>query len=381
MRYLRVSGFRFVGLTTIIALVGILTGPACAQPASEALSPVSAGEQSSEIAVPIPGRSDPGVYDDRIVFGQSAAFTGSAQELGNNMRLGILTAFHEANISGGIHGRQLELMTLDDGYEADRAFANTQQLVNAGRVFALIGAVGTPTSHSAVPIAVAAGVPFLAPFTGTDMLRDPELGNVVNLRASYNQETEEMVARLTDDLGITRVAVLYQNDSFGKAGLQGARLALERRGLDPVADGYYQRNTTAVKTALLSIVAADPEAVIIIGAYAPVAETITLARRDIDPVFMTTSFVGSNALAAELGPDAAGVYVTQVVPLPEDDNLPIVAAYQKALLEYDPAAVPGFSRWKDTWPAAWQSPDLKRAAGTSTGAASSRPFETLKRST
>ncbi len=297
------------------------------------------------------------------------------------MRLGILTAFHEANISGGIHGRQLELMTLDDGYEADRAFANTQQLVNAGRVFALIGAVGTPTSHSAVPIAVAAGVPFLAPFTGTDMLRDPELGNVVNLRASYNQETEEMVARLTGDLGITRVAVLYQNDSFGKAGLQGARLALERRGLDPVADGYYQRNTTAVKTALLSIVAADPEAVIIIGAYAPVAETITLARRDIDPVFMTTSFVGSNALAAELGPDAAGVYVTQVVPLPEDDNLPIVAAYQKALLEYDPAAVPGFSRWKDTWPAAWQSPDLKRAAGTSTGAASSRPFETLKRST
>lgn len=120
------------------------------------------------------------------------------------------------------------------------------------------------------------------------------------------------------------------------------RLRKARRGLAPVAAGYYQRNTTAVNTALHSIVAADPEAIIMIGAYAPVAKAIVFARQETDPVFMTVSFVGSNALVKELGPEAAGVYVTQVVPLPEDDSVPIVAAYHAALENYDANAVPGF---------------------------------------
>ncbi len=342
MRYSRFPHFRLVGLTTVIALVGIFAAVACAQPSTQQQPPIVEVEQPPETAATAGSPGDPGVYDDRIVFGQSAAFTGAAQELGNNMRLGILAAFHEANAAGGVHGRQVELLSLDDGYEADRAFANTQQLVNGGRAFALIGAVGTPTSRSAAPIAVASRVPFLAPFTGTDILRDPELSNVLNLRASYFQETEEMVARLTEDLGIKRVAILYQNDSFGESGLQGTRLALERRGLEPVASGYYKRNTAAVKTALHDIVASDPEAIIMIGTYGAVAQTITLARHDIDPIFMTTSFVGSNALASELGQEAAGVYVTQVVPLPEDDSLPMVAAYHAALEEYDANAIPGF---------------------------------------
>ena len=258
------------------------------------------------------------------------------------MRLGIEAAFSEANRHGGVHGRTLELETLDDFYEPDSAFANTMQLINAKRVFALIGEVGTPTSRSAVPAAEFNEVPFLAPFSGAQFLRDPELGHVLNLRASYYQETEEMVARLTEDLGITKVAILYQNDSFGEAGFEGARLALERRGLEPVAAAYYQRNTSAVKTALLSIVPAAPEALIMIGAYSPVARTIELVREDISPVFMAVSFVGSNALAAELGPEGAGVYVTQVVPLPEDASIPVVAAYQSALAEFDSSAIPGF---------------------------------------
>ena len=287
-------------------------------------------------------RRDPGIYDHRVVFGQSAAFSGPAQELGLGMRLGILAAFNEANQNGGVHGRTLELETLDDFYEPDSAFANTMALINAKRVFALIGEVGTPTSRAAVPAAGFADVPFLAPFTGAQFLRDPELDYVLNLRASYYQETEEMVARLTEDLGITRVAVLFQNDSYGEAGFEGTRRALERRGLTPVASAYYQRNTSAVKTALLSIVPADPEALIIIGAYAPTAETIELVRENISPIFMAVSFVGSNALAAELGAQGAGVYVTQVVPAPEDDGIPVVASYQAALAQYDPNASPGF---------------------------------------
>ena len=284
----------------------------------------------------------PGVFDDRILFGQSAALSGPAQQLGQNMRLGILAAFHEANADGGVHGRLLELITLNDSYEPDLARSNTQRLVQADRVFALIGEVGTPTSRAAVPAAQAAGAPFLAPFTGAEFLRDPELDNVLNLRASYYQETEEMVARLTSDLGISRVAVFYQNDSFGQAGLDGVRQALARRDLEPVAAWNYERNTTGVIDALLNMVAIEPEAVIMIGAYAPVAELVSLARRRVDPVFMAVSFVGSRALAAELGADGAGIYVTQVVPDPDSDHIRIVVAYHRALAAYRPDAVPGF---------------------------------------
>ena len=166
---------------------------------------------------------------------------------------------------------------------------------------------------------------------------------MINLRASYNQETEEMVARLTGDLGIKRIAVLYQDDSFGRAGYRGVRNALERRGMRPAAIGSYPRNTMAVKTALLDLSRGGPEAVILVGAYQPVAELIAWARHTgLDSVFMTISFVGSNALATELGPEGAGVFVTQVVPFPTDESIPIVAAYLRALSAYAPDAVPGF---------------------------------------
>ena len=140
--------------------------------------------------------SDPGVTDDRILFGQSAAFTGPAQELGAGMRLGIRAAFDEVNRQGGVNGRRLELMSVDDEYEPEMAIANTIHLINEEEVFALIGAVGTPTSRSAVPITEDSGVPYVAPFTGADFLRDAKLNSVVNLRASYFQETAEMVFTL-----------------------------------------------------------------------------------------------------------------------------------------------------------------------------------------
>ena len=292
-----------------------------------------------------PAGTDPGTHgitDDTVLFGQSAAFSGPASALGDGMRLGIEAAFHEANQAGGVHGRQLELAALNDAYEADFAFANTLRLIEDEQVFALVGAVGTPTSRAASPLAHAANVPFIAPFTGAELLRAPELANVVNLRASYYQETEEMVERLTSDLGITRVAVLYQNDSYGVGGLEGVRAALERRGLEPVASWYYRRNTTAVNSAVFRIAEADPEAVIIIGAYAPAAEAVRLLRDDVDPIFMAVSFVGSNALAAELGDEAAGFYVTQVVNLPDDTSIPVVASYQAALRDFDQSAEPGF---------------------------------------
>ena len=307
------------------------------------LAPDAAGGSDPE-SVP---SGEPGVFDDYILFGQSAAFSGPANELGINMRLGIKAAFQEVNQRGGVNGRQLELKFMDDAYEPEAAITNTKQLIEDG-VFALIGAVGTPTSRSATPVAAEEGIPYVAPFTGAAFLRDPEWQNIVNLRASYNQETEEMVERLTEDLGIERIAVMYQDDSYGRAGYSGATSALARRGMEPVSVGLYPRNTLAVKTGLLDLRKGNPEAVIIIGAYQPVAALISWARFiGMDPIFMTVSFVGSNALAEELvsmelRSAGTGVFVTQVVPFPSDTSLPIVQSYHRALSDFAPAAEPGF---------------------------------------
>ena len=284
-----------------------------------------------------------GVFGDSVLFGQSAAFSGPAEELGKNMRLGIEAAFAEANRNGGVHGRRLDLVSLDDSYEPEAAVTNTQQLIDSDGVFGLIGEVGTPTSRSATPVAAAAQVPFIAPFTGAAFLRDPAWRNIINLRSSYNQETEEIVDRLITDRGVERIAVMFQDDSFGRAGYRGVLQALERRDMEPVAIGLYPRNTTAVRTALLDLRQGDPEAVVLVGAYTPVAALIAWARYlGEDWTFVTISFVGSNALAEELGPAGDGVFVTQVVPFPTDDSLPVVSSYLNALSAHEPGAVPGF---------------------------------------
>ena len=300
-------------------------------------------DQEPVEAISQPSDGVPGVSDSEVIFGQSAALTGPAQELGKNMQIGILAAFEEANKAGGVYGRELRLTFKDDGYEPEAAAQNTISLIEDDRVFALIGAVGTPTSRSATPVANEAEVPYIGPFTGAEFLRSSDLSTVLNLRASYYQETEEMVARLTEDLGIQRIGVMYQDDSFGRAGYNGAVLALERRDMQPAAIGLYPRNTTAVKTGLLELRRGNPEAVVVIGAYQPVAELISWARHiGLDWIFMTVSFVGSNALANELGQNGTGVYVTQVVPFPTDESIPAVDAYLKALAAFDSTVVPGF---------------------------------------
>lgn len=288
------------------------------------------------------GSAAEGVYADSIVFGQSAALDGPAEELGRNMNLGIRAAFEEANREGGVHGRLLRLWARDDGYEPDQALANTRELIALG-VFGLIGAVGTPTSNAAEPAASDAAVPYIGAFTGAGLLRGEDQRHVVNLRASYDQETEEMVERLVRDLGFQRIAVFYQDDSYGQAGLNGVRGAMDRRGLELVTEAAYMRNTLAVKRGLLDIREGDPQAVIIIGAYAPVAHFIRWAGKiGLDAVFVNISFVGSSALLDELGRAGDGVVVTQVVPFPGDTDIPAVARYQAALRAVDANAAPGF---------------------------------------
>jgi branched-chain amino acid transport system substrate-binding protein len=284
------------------------------------------------IASSSPAAAEDGVTADSIMFGQAAVLEGPASALGQGMRAGIQAAFDEVNARGGVHGRTLKLTSRDDGYEPDRAIAQTKKLIDEDKVFALIGPVGTPTSAAAQPIATAAKVPFIGAFTGAGFLRNPKLDNVINVRASYGAETEAWIKHLTEDLKIKKIAIFYQDDAFGRAGLDGVMAAMKKRGLELAAEATYERNTVAVKTALLTLKRAEPEAVVMVGAYKPCAELIRLARKlEFGPVFVNISFVGASALAKELGPDGKGVVVSQVVPFPWDTSLKVVADYQAAI--------------------------------------------------
>jgi ABC-type branched-subunit amino acid transport system substrate-binding protein len=290
-----------------------------------------------------PLHAEDGVFADRILFGQVSALSGPAQALGQGMREGMLAAFEEANRTGGIGGRKLELKSIDDGYEPEKTIEATKRAITDDKVFALVGAVGTPTSKAGQPIATAAKVPFIGPFTGAEFLRNPFNRYIVNIRSSYFQETEAWIEHLTNDLGITRIAILYQDDAFGLAGLAGVKKAMDKRNMELVAEGTFKRNTTAIKSALLDIMKAQPQAVVTVGPYKPIAEFIKLARQlKFDAAFVAISFVGSDSLAQELGNQGAGVVISQVVPFPGDKSLPVVAAYQSALAAVNSKSKPGF---------------------------------------
>ena len=302
---------------------------------------VAFGLTIATLALVRPAEAENGVTSDKIVFGQTAALDGPTAALGQGMRDGLLAAFGEANEAGGVKGHKLELISADDGYEPNKSIAAAKKLIVEDKVFALVGSVGTPTSAAVQPIAAEAGVPFIGAFTGAEFLRDPYKPNVVNVRASYFQETETMVEHLTKDLGVTRIAIFYQDDAYGQAGLAGVKRALDKRHMQLVSEGTYERNTTAVKGALLSIKKGDPEAVVMIGAYQPSAEFIKLARLvKLDATFVNISFVGTDELAKAVGPAGAGVVVTEVVPFPGDPSIGVVGKYHAALHASEPDAKP-----------------------------------------
>ncbi|MDN4999477.1 ABC transporter substrate-binding protein [Bradyrhizobium sp. GCM10027634] len=284
-----------------------------------------------------------GVSGDAILFGQAAALEGPSSVLGQHMRRGIVAAFTEINAKGGVHGRKLQLISRDDGYDPDRSVSQTLRLIEDDKVFALIGAVGTPTAIATIPVTSARNIPFIGPFSGAEFLRDLELPNVVNIRASYRAESETLIKHLTEDRHFTRIGIFYQDDAFGRDGLAGVKGALARRGLELAAEGTFERNTRAVSAAWRTIKRAEPEAIVMVGTYGPSAEFIKLAHRNgAYPTFVNISFVGATALAKELGPDGDGVVVAQVVPFPWDRSIKLVADYQAAQAAFDPTLTPDF---------------------------------------
>lgn len=274
--------------------------------------------------------AEPGITASTILIGQSAAFSGPASELGTEMRAGALAYFQAINASGGVNGRKIELRSLDDGYEPDRAAANTRKLIDDG-VFLLFGYVGTPTSNASKPIFTAARVPFVGPFTGAESLRNPLNRYIFNVRASYYDETDRIVGQLVGQT-LDRIAVFYQNDDYGKAGLAGVERAMQKRNLKIVATGTVERNTVDVAAAVKAIGPVEPQGVVMISAYKSCAAFIKAMRNaGYNPQFMNVSFVGSKALAHEAGPAGRGVGISQVVPFPWNLSARVVKDYQQLL--------------------------------------------------
>ena len=277
-----------------------------------------------------------------IKVGQSAALSGPTQFLGKHFRIGLMSFFTKVNKEGGVKGLTISLETKDDKYEPVLTIKNTEALIRSD-VFLIIGEIGTPTSKVAVPIIEQKKIPFLFPFTGAEFLRNPVKKYIYNYRASYYQETEALVERMTKDLGIKKIAAFIQNDAYGEAGLAGIKKALAKRNMSLAAEGRYKRNTMALIKGFKKVESASPDAVIMIGAYKPCAGFIKLAKRkNKNWVMANVSFVGSKAILKELGALGDKVVISQCVPFPFDVSVPIVKEYQTNLKAYDKNAGVGF---------------------------------------
>ena len=288
-----------------------------------------------------------GVTNDKIVLGQAAVFSGPAAQLGIQMRNGIQSYFAAVNEKGGVNGRKLELVTEDDKYEAKEAPGASKKLIEEHKVFALLGYVGTPTGTEHIKVTAPAKVPLVGMFTGAEALRVPMSRYIFHVRASYYDETEKIVEQVLS-VGGKKIAVFYQNDGYGQAGLKGVELAMTKRNLKIDALGTVERNTIAVEDAVKKISAVQPDAVVMVSAYTSCAEFIRqMKKAGSAATFYNVSFVGSKALADALGDEGSGVAISQVVPFPWGTSVPVVKEYQTAakkagFADYNFSAMEGF---------------------------------------
>ena len=269
---------------------------------------------------------------DELVLGQSLPLSGPSAQLGLDYRRGAMAWFDAVNRRGGVHGRRIRLISLDDQYEPERTLQNTLQLLNRQDLLALFGYVGTPTTKVALPLIEKAAVPLVAPMTGASLLRRPELRMVFNLRASYRREIAAMVDEMVRDAN-HRIAVVYQDDAFGQDGLQGALAALRRHGLKPVVTAKVERNSDQVGSAVRRLMEVNPNGVIVVSAYVSSAALASAMREERSRAqIMNVSFVGTKALQQAMPVGVSnGIGVAQVVPFPWNRWIPVVAQYQKLM--------------------------------------------------
>jgi ABC-type branched-subunit amino acid transport system substrate-binding protein len=279
------------------------------------------GKEVNEVITP-----EIGVNDKEILMGMSAAFTGPAAELGIGMRAGIEACFQDVNDKGGVHGRKLSLVSLDDGYEPKQCLDNMHDLLDSQKVFATIGNVGTPPAQVAVPFSMEKKRLFFGAYTGAGLLRKtPPDRYVFNYRASYEEETGAIVRFLVKvkKVPLDQIAVFAQKDAYGDSGFQGVLKTVESLGGDPkkVTRVSYERNTVNVEPAVQEILKQKDriKAIVMVPAYKPAAKFIQLLKdKEVNVFFASVSFVNSGALAQEFKKIglkyAEGVIVAQVVP-------------------------------------------------------------------
>jgi len=283
----------------------------------------------------------PGVSDNSILIGSCSALDGPAHFLGRQTVLGASAYLHMINDEGGVFGRKVQLQAFDDGYDPDKAPACFKRMTKEG-VFALGFFVGTPTAKVYVPLAQQDKIPVVGLFTGAQMLYEPLKHEIINVRASYYDETREQVDKLWE-ANVRKIAVIYQDDPFGKAVLDGVKLALQKHGATPAGLGTFTRNSTDIMEGLREVMAAHPQAVVIAGPYAPAAAIVKQAHMDgWRPQFLTVSFVGTEEFIKEAGSDAEGTIITQTMPPYDRLEYPTVAKYRECLARYSPGEAPTF---------------------------------------
>jgi branched-chain amino acid transport system substrate-binding protein len=284
----------------------------------------------------------PGVTEKEILIGSCSALEGPSHFLGTETVNGAKAYFSMINDAGGVDGRKLRLISYDDSYDPAKTEACFNKLMDQ-KVFALGFFVGTPTAVKYVPMAETNKIPLVGLFTGAQTLYVPLRHWVVNVRASYFDETREQIDGLWEKLGYRKIGVIYPEDAFGTAVLEGVKAALKAHGAEPIAVGSYQRQTAQVGGAVDTMKAANPEAVVVVGPSNTVAPIIRLAHAKAwKPLFTTVSFVGTDELISEAGTDADGVVITQVVPPYYLTDLKTVALYRRSLSKYFPSAQPNF---------------------------------------
>jgi branched-chain amino acid transport system substrate-binding protein len=271
-----------------------------------------------------------GVTRTTILIGQSSPFSGSNKELGDDIRDGLQAYFKQVNDAGGVHGRRIELIALDDANDAKRSGENARILIEQRGVLALVGYASATLSLPALPFVEKNKVAFVGPFTGADPMRVFRR-NVYNIRASYADELEKIVDFYTTT-GMKKFSVIHYDDAIGKENLAAVETALTRRGLKPSSIGTLKRNQTDLGVAVSDVVKAAPDVVIATTLYKTTGDFIKAAKQaGSNAQFASTSFVGASALAAELGDQGAGIVVAQVVPPYSRSSVPIVREYQAAI--------------------------------------------------
>ncbi len=267
-----------------------------------------------------------------IVLGQSAALTGPASMLGTEMARGMNAYFNQVNERGGINGRVIKLITLDDGYEPERTLQNTQKLINDDKAVALVGYVGTPTSLAVMPTVKSSGLPFIGAYTGAESLRDGKFDNVYNIRASYNDEALRITKEI-DGMGLRTMGIVYQKDAFGDAGLHAMQAAIAKHpDMKIVWMETVERNSIKVDTAVAKILANHVDTVFVVSAYKTESELLIKARNaGYVGLFTTLSFVGTEPLATMAGNAARGVVVPAVMPSPHSEPISLSKDYRRAM--------------------------------------------------